>query len=823
VTLTADTRRALLAALVFVGIAVMFAPDAATGQGVFWHHDLRHHHYPWRVWAAATWASGEVPWWAPGAGNGFPLLAEGEGGFLYPVTMVLFLALPGPLALNASVLVHQALAALGVWCWLRARGSRPIAAYIGAITYAWSGFLVSHTLYLGMQNGAAWIGWALFAATTRRWWLVALSIGMLGLAGHPQLAAFAGLAIGVHGLAVGGWRWALGALGGVVIASPQLVATLELVRFSGRDGGVDALFAQVGKLPIQELVGVAFPYAFGFDRPADVAQTYYHRGLGYWGQGVNHWEMCFYLGIPVLTLAWFGARKARGWAAGVAVATLLMFGGPLWELVRHLPGFDGFRFPARFAVIVTLGAAVLAAEGVEVLRRSRRPERVTYGLRMLAVVFSLTTGSVYGALHVFENGIIDVGEGYFERQAAREAALAALIAGEPAGAAAGAAEGAGATAAAGAAGAAAAAPGLPPPPALSPLARAALPAPEAEDPAKIPAKVARILADLRHSTAPGSPRVLIPVALLLLASFAVRRPWMWALLVVFELWRFGHAYQARVPRAEVEAQPGWLGEGMTEPGGPRLTVLDRRISPTLDTAIGTASLGLLWGTSDVILPSPLLFVRNEALLATAGLDVGDTGRQKVRRYLDNLGLARRMAVRWIATTHTLPPTQSGALPGGLVQVVRGGVNVYVDPSAAPRARVVTCLRGVASVDEAFSLLAELPVDTSVVEGAERCPEESPAIEAELLTYTNQRVELRATGPGTLVLADTWYPRWVATVDDAPAAIERVDVTFRGVALPAGEHTVVFRYTPGPPGMALAASLLALVAVGVAAMRGRGAR
>ena len=791
------SRRALFAALVFVGIAVLFAPDAATGQGVFWHHDLRHHHYPWRAWAAATWASGAVPWWAPGAGNGFPLLAEGEGGFLYPPTMLAFLLLPDAIAQNVSILGHQVLAALGVWCWLRARGSRPIAAYIGAITFAWSGFLVSHTLYLGMQNAAAWIGWALFAVVTRRWWLVALSIGLMGLAGHPQLAAFAGLALAVHGLWTGGWRWALAAALGVVIASPQLVATLELVQFSGRDGGVDALFAQVGKLPVQELVGVVLPYAFGFDRPADVAQTYYHRGTGYWGQGVNHWEMCFYLGIPVLALAMYG--RSRAWRVGAGVATLLMLGGPMWELVRHLPGFDGFRFPARFAVIVTLAAAVLAAEGVEVLRRSRRPERVAYGLRVLAAVFSLATGTAYAALNTFEGAIVEIGDAHFERQADREAALAKVLAGDaPADAAA-----------------------LPPPPPMSPLTRAALPAPEAEDRAKIPAKVRRILADLRLSTSPGSPRVLVPVVLLLLASFAVRRPWMWALLVTFELWRFGHDYQGRVPRAEVDAAPSWLGEGMTEPGGPRLTVLDRRVSPTLDTAIGTASLGLLWGTSDVILPSPLLFVRNEALLATAGLDVGDTGRQKVRRYLDNQRLARRMAVRWLATTHTLPPDATGAVAGGLVQLVRGPVNVYVDPGAAPRARVVTCLRGVANVDEAFARLADLPLDSSVIEGPERCPVESPSTEAEVLAYTDQRVELRATGPGTLVLADTWYPRWVATVDDAPAPIDRVDVTFRGVELPPGEHTVVFRYVPGPAGWALAASLVALVAVGVAAVRGAG--
>ncbi len=826
--------RAWIAALaVFVGIAVAFAPDAVFGTGVFWHHDLRHHHFPWRVWGAETWAAGEVPWWAPGAGNGFPLLAEGEGGLLYLPTMLLFVLLPDALALDWSILGHQVLAAMGVWAFLRARGLRGVAPLVGGAAFAWSGFLISHTLYLGMQNAVAWAGWALLGAVTARGWLVALAIGMMGLAGHPQIAAFLGLGLAVHaaftlrGAAL--VRWGAAAAAGVVVAAPQLLATLELVRFSGRDGGVEAPFAQIGKLPLQELVGAVLPYAFGFDRPADIDQTYYHRGTGYWGAGVNHWEMCFYLGMPVVALAVAGLRRAPGWAAGGAVAAFLMLGGPAWELVRHLPGFDGFRFPARFAVLLTLATAVLAAEGVARLRSARRPARVVFQLRALAAVFSLGTGAAYGALHVFEAPILEVGEAYFLRRTE-----------------------------------------LPPPPGEEPgpLARAALPPPEPEDPAAVPEKVRRILADLRESTAPTSPRVWVPVALLLLASLAVRRPAWWLFLVVAELWRFGHAYHPRVPAAAVAARPAWLVDEMTTPGGARTTVLDRRVSPTLDTTIGTASLGLMWGTSDVIVPSPLLLVRNEAVLALAGLDVGDRGAIKVRRYLANIAVARRLGVRFVATTHAVP---------GLTQLVAGPVNVYADPNAAPRARVVPCARAVTTVDDAFTRLGtsdwtrEVVVEgagedrgcgAAVAAGEAAAPEagapagenaptagagtagseapgapEGPSapeqgagtagaavasaapVDAGVTVerYTNQEVRLRAAGPGTLVLADTWYPRWSATVNGAPAEIARADVIFRGVQLPDGESEVVFRFDPGLPGLALWGAVAMLLGIAGAAV------
>ena len=47
----------------------------------------------------------------------------------------------------------------------------------------------------------------------------------------------------------------------------------------------------------------------------------------------------------------------------------------------------------------------------------------------------------------------------------------------------------------------------------------------------------------------------------------------------------------------------------------------------------------------------------------------------------------------------------------------------------------------------------------------------------------------------LVLSDTHYPGWRATVDGRTAAIHRVDYILRGVSVPAGEHKVDFRYEP----------------------------
>lgn len=78
-----------------------------------------------------------------------------------------------------------------------------------------------------------------------------------------------------------------------------------------------------------------------------------------------------------------------------------------------------------------------------------------------------------------------------------------------------------------------------------------------------------------------------------------------------------------------------------------------------------------------------------------------------------------------------------------------------------------------------------------------------------------RLEVDAPERSLLVVTDTWYPGWRATVDGDPASIERVNWRFRGVYLEPGGHSVRFDYRPRGviAGAALSAiGLLALVGV-----------
>ncbi len=57
------------------------------------------------------------------------------------------------------------------------------------------------------------------------------------------------------------------------------------------------------------------------------------------------------------------------------------------------------------------------------------------------------------------------------------------------------------------------------------------------------------------------------------------------------------------------------------------------------------------------------------------------------------------------------------------------------------------------------------------------------------------ISAEAPSDALLVLRDTWYPGWKATVDGSETAIYRANGCFRAVRVPAGRHQVHFRYHP----------------------------
>jgi hypothetical protein len=159
------------------------------------------------------------------------------------------------------------------------------------------------------------------------------------------------------------------------------------------------------------------------------------------------------------------------------------------------------------------------------------------------------------------------------------------------------------------------------------------------------------------------------------------------------------------------------------------------------------------------------------------------------------------------------------------------VRLFERPRNRGRAWVVARLRSLPGPDEVLQRLHALvtagidPYDEALVtveDAPEAMPADGHAERSETLRAAPGRVDLRAAGPGWLVLAESWDRGWSAAVNGRPEAIVRVNHGVMAVHLPAGTHLVSFRYAP--PGLlaGTATALLALVALAVWA-RPRGPR
>ncbi len=74
------------------------------------------------------------------------------------------------------------------------------------------------------------------------------------------------------------------------------------------------------------------------------------------------------------------------------------------------------------------------------------------------------------------------------------------------------------------------------------------------------------------------------------------------------------------------------------------------------------------------------------------------------------------------------------------------------------------------------------------------PQVSPQ-KVEIQSYRPNEIDLSTSGSGLLVLSEIDYPGWQVWVDGRAGSIESVGTIFRGVALTAGAHQVIFRFIP----------------------------
>lgn len=165
-----------------------------------------------------------------------------------------------------------------------------------------------------------------------------------------------------------------------------------------------------------------------------------------------------------------------------------------------------------------------------------------------------------------------------------------------------------------------------------------------------------------------------------------------------------------------------------------------------------------------------------------------------------------------------------AFRGNLAYLSNSGVHIYENTDVFPRAfsvhQAIFHEKAAEIPDQLFLLSAGLRRQTILPTPPpplEQCPAPDSV---QILAYHSSEVRLSAgmACRGMVVLSDAWYPGWRAYVDGQPAPIHKAYGFLRGVVVPAGLHTLEFRYRPASFYRGAALSLAALLAFAFLAFR-----
>ena len=171
------------------------------------------------------------------------------------------------------------------------------------------------------------------------------------------------------------------------------------------------------------------------------------------------------------------------------------------------------------------------------------------------------------------------------------------------------------------------------------------------------------------------------------------------------------------------------------------------------------------------------------------------------------------------------------------RLLSSDIKLYENLAVMPRAFVVQDVIPLPDTDEgtatALAVMSDSafdPAQTAVIHTSPPNPlsiamergsrAERDAGEVRIITYTPERIVIEAQNDteGYLILTDTYYPGWQARVNGTVVPIQRANVLFRAVQIPAGASEIVFEYRPawlpGAQIAGLAAWLVVLVITGL---------
>lgn len=748
--------------------------------------DMLVENFAWKSFQRECVTHGEWPLWTPYAFCGHPIYTTGQTATFYPLN-ALFWVIPIPYAYIVYTWLHLFLGGLFAYLFFRRVGVGGFGASVGGLMFAMSTYLAVRFLWPMLLGSAIWLPlmllWidAMLEPRARRQWLFGIPAGAVLfalpiLSGFFEIAFYVFVACGLYTLMLGVRlilrEWSLSAglaffakVGAVtalavVLALPQLLPFFEVMKKNVRAGELTYSAAVKNGLKPEEAITFAVPDALGNpsehqrfdlrDRAFKPIEAKNGQDFHYFGP-MNYVEATNYLGLlPLMFVAISplapGRRRLYFWLL-LAVSLALAFATPLyWVFFHFVPGTDQVRTPFRWTLLAMFACTYLAAIGADDwhARLSRAPRGFMKAAALIKLAGVFVAAALVAALFFAPERIND----WAERIMAAYPRAAATF----------------------------------------------------KEPAHF--------ADLLWWNA--ARLMLFALPAMFLVALAYWRAWgpktvglvsfAAIALVAVDLGQATYRFNTHADPKILEKVPP-IVERLQHDAETDVFRIGRygwqkTFYSNLPTLYGIQDYG---GYDSIILTTFARYM--EAIEHQKLLPYNIVMNVEQKASLDS-PLFRLLGIRYLLSVKPLdhPDYERVEVPGNL------SLSRVKPERALPRAFLVNRVHRVLDLDEAIETIKTGQIDITKEAAVQTTPAHSvhlvgalagPPGEAAITSYRPSRVEVRtsASGQQFLVLSDVYYPGWRAYVDGTPADIIVTNGIFRGVSVPAGQHTVEFRFEP----------------------------
>ncbi len=331
--------------------------------------------YPYRTFINESLAAGELPLWNPYNFSGSPLLADFQSAVFYPLNLVYFF-LPQIIAWSILVIIQPLLGTLFMYLYLRLFISQKSAAFLGAIAFGFSGFILVWSQENAVVGQASlWFPLILYGTekiittnSLKHFILLVAGLASCILAGFLQVTFYIFLVSFLYGffriqnISKKKGSNTLSLISAyflsIMICAIQIIPSIEAFFQSARSSSSIQSVLETYLLPLRYYLRVLSPDIFG--NPA----TY-----NYFGQGFYH-ESIFYLGIiplvfAVLAVSYCWKNKIVKFFIRVsAVSFFLGVKSPFtdWFYRLPIPLVNTFT-PSRIFFVTSTALAIISAFG----------------------------------------------------------------------------------------------------------------------------------------------------------------------------------------------------------------------------------------------------------------------------------------------------------------------------------------------------------------------------------------------------------------------------------------------------------------------------